>query len=205
MERLESSGHFQKNIDVPVDAEIGLYQMNVQVTNIYGHAKSESFNFDVTDIQQTFNLNTDEFQETVNKTGEHSFNLTFGNRINSETNISTEISGDIENFTSINNGENISLGPEENRNVSLLFDVDFVDDEYSGEIKFMDADANYNTTLDIDLSRNACSYRNGSICVLGSGLNTSSDETGDITKEFVVINFGEKTNPIRSHSTSQET
>jgi len=27
---------------------------------------------------------------------------------------------------------------------------------------------------------------------LGSGLNTSSDETGDITKEFVVINFGEK-------------
>jgi len=191
MERLESSGHFQKNIDVPVDAEIGLYQMNVQVTNIYGHAKSESFNFDVTDIQQTFNLNTDEFQETVNKTGEHSFNLTFGNRINSETNISTEISGDIENFTSINNGENISLGPEENRNVSLLFDVDFVD-EYSGEIKFMDADANYNTTLDIDLSRNACSYRNGSICVLGSGLNTSSDETGDITKEFVVINFGEK-------------
>jgi len=78
MERLESSGHFQKNIDVPVDAEIGLYQMNVQVTNIYGHhAKSESFNFDVTDIQQTFNLNTDEFQETVNKTGEHSFNLTF--------------------------------------------------------------------------------------------------------------------------------
>jgi len=191
MERLENQGHFQRTIDIPVDAETGIYQMNVEVTNIYNYTITETFDFEVTEIQQTFNIEEDEVQETVNKTGEHSFNLTFENQINSETNISTEVSGDIENFTIVNEAENISLGPEETKNVTLTFAIDYVD-QYDGEIKFTDKDANYNTSLEVDLNRNACSYRNGSICVIGSDLNASSDEKADITKEFELINFGEK-------------
>ncbi len=193
MDRLESSGHFKNRISVPLDAETGIYDMNVEVTNLYNELKSETFSFNVTEVQQTFNLNDGEedFEQSIDKTGNHTLNVTLENSVSSQTNISTDISGSVEDITEVNNGNNISLDSEESENVSIRFEIDSVE-EYDGEIKFMDESANYNRTLEVDITRPSCSYRNRSICVLGGGLNASSDERGDINRDFTAINFGEK-------------
>lgn len=193
MDRLEGSGHFKKKISIPLDSETGIYEMSVQVTNLYNEVKRETFNFNVTEVQQTFTLNNgdDDFEQTISKTGNHTFNVTVENGVSTETNLSTIISGNIEEFTVVNNGENITLDPEESKNVSIKFNIDSVD-EYNGEIKFSDETADYNSTLDVQINQPSCSYRNGTVCVLGTGLNASSDETGNITKDFTAINFGEK-------------
>lgn len=191
MERRESSGHFQREIGIPVDAENGIYEMSVEVENIYNRTKVEMFNFNVTEVQQTFILNEDEdLEETISKTGENHFNITLENRMASETNISTEVTGDIDNFTEVNNGDNISLEAEETRNVSVVFDIGYVDD-YEGEIEFMDTNAVYNRTMDIELDSNPCSYRENTVCVLAAGINSSSDERGEIIKDFTVTNYGQ--------------
>lgn len=193
MDRMSDSGHFKKKIDIPLDAETGIYEMNAEVTNLYNRYKTGTFNFDVTEIQQTFTLNDgeEEFEQTIDKTGNHTFNVTVENSVDSEIELSTEISDSIEGFTVVNEGENITLGSEESRNVSLRFDVDSVD-TYDGEIKFVDSSANYNRTLDVELNHLGCSYRNGTVCILGSDLNASSDEREDIVKDFDAINYGEK-------------
>ena len=193
MERKPDPGHYKRTIDIPVSAEKGIYDMIVEVNNTYDEQKTETFNFNVTDIEKTFEINEgeDDFEKTVDKTGNHSFNVTAENMINAENNISTEVSGEIENFTTVNNGTNISLDAEESENITIEFDVDSVD-QYSGEIKFMDEEANYNWTMDVALEHTSCDHREETICVTGDDLNASTDESGDIVKEFTVINFGEK-------------
>jgi hypothetical protein len=193
MERMTGSGYFKKKIDIPLNSETGIYDMEVEVTNIYNQTKLELFNFEVTETEQSFSINEgdEDFEKTVDKIGNHTFNVTVENKLDSETNISTNTTGDIENFTEVNNGENISLGSEESKNVSIRFDVGSVD-EYDGEIKFMDENAKYNSTLDVELDHPSCSYRKGTVCVIGSSLNASSDEKAEIIKDFTTINFGEK-------------
>jgi len=192
MERLSGSGHFKRKIDIPLDAETGIYDMSAEVTNLYDETKTESFSFNVTEVQKTFTLNDGEenFEQTIDKTGNHTFNVTVENDLTSETNISSDISENIEGFTQVNEGENIILEPEESRNVSVRFEIDSVD-EYSGEIRFMDEDANYNSTLDVGIDHLPCSFRNGSVCIIGSGLNESSDGREDIIKDFTAVNYGE--------------
>lgn len=193
MDRLPDSGHFKHRINIPLDSETGIYDMTAEVTNLYDVTKSSTFNFNVTEIKQTFTLNEGEedFERTIDKTGNHTFNVTVENVIDSEVNLSTEISDELEDVVEVNDGENVTLDPEESRNVSIRFEIDSVD-EHNGEIKFIDSNANYNNTIDVSIDRPACSYRTGSVCVLGSGLNVSSDERGEITKDFTVRNFGEK-------------
>lgn len=192
MERLEGSGHYKRKINIPLDAEEGIYSMDAEVENLYNETKSETFNFNVTDVRQTFTLNEGEenFEQSIDKTGNRSYNITLQNDLDSETNLSTEVSGDIEEFTEVNEGENITLDPEESRNITLSMNISSVDD-YDGEIKFMDREANYNSTLDVEIDHPPCNYRNESVCVLGSNLNTTGDERGEIVKDFTALNYGE--------------
>lgn len=190
MERKPDQGYFKKKIDIPLDSETGIYDLSAEVTNLYNETKLETFKFNVTEVQQTFTLNDGEdFDKTVEKTGNHSFNITLENKIDTERNISVEISDSIENFTTVNDGEAIDLNASQSRNVTLRFDVPTVD-EYDGEIKFMDEESNYNDTLDVEINHLTCTYRNETVCVSASDINASSDSTGDISKEFTAINFG---------------
>ena len=193
MDRRPDSGHFRNTVDLPLDSETGIYDMEVEVTNIYNETISDTFDFNVTDIQQTFTLNGGEhdLEKTISKTGNHSYNVSIQNEVDSETNISTSISDSLEDFTSVNGGDNISLDPEESKNVTVKFEVDSVD-EYDGEIKFMDTQANYNETLDVEFNHVTCIHRNNSICITGADLNSSTNESGKIEKEFTATNFGEK-------------
>jgi hypothetical protein len=187
MDRLDNRGHYERDVSIPVDAETGVYEMDVSVSNVYNETKVESYNFEVTNVQQTFTVNDgDDFERTINKKGNQSFNITVENTVNTETNVSEELEG----WTEVNDGENISLNPEESRNVSLRFDIPSVD-EYDGEIEFSDNDASYNKTMDVEFNKPSCSYRNSTICVLGSNFNVSSQESGNTTNEFTLINFGE--------------
>lgn len=193
MDRLNSSGHFKRKINIPLDAETGIYELHAEVTNIYNRTKSETFNFNVTEVQQTFSIpqNDEDISVSYNKTGIHEFEVTLENGLASQNNLSTEVSGDIEDILTINEGEDIVLESEETRNVSMAFDIDEVD-KYSGEVKFMDVSENYNRTVDVELEHPPCNYRNSSICVLNSISTTSLDERGSVTKEFILNNFGEK-------------
>lgn len=193
MDRRPDPGYFSNTIEIPTDEEKGIYELEAEVTNIYNATRTETFNFNVTDIEQTFELNDgeDDFEKTVDKTGEHEFNITVENQVDGDIEISTNTTGEISDFTTLNDGDNISLDPEESRNVTVSFDIDSVD-EYSGEIKFMDEPANYNSTLDVSLTHPFCGHREDTICLEQEDLNVSTDETDDIVETMTVRNFGEK-------------
>ncbi|MFB6191219.1 MAG: hypothetical protein ABEJ64_02230 [Candidatus Nanohaloarchaea archaeon] len=188
-----STGLFKNTIQIPSDATPGTYETAVTAFNRYGERKTLSSGFNVRDIQATFNTSGD-MEPDINKTGIHTRNFTVTNKVGTSKTLTAEVSGEIENFTEVNNGDNITLEADETRNVTVEFNVSYVED-YSGEIVLDDTSAMYNETIDVEIEAPMCRKRSGVLCLTGlSGewMNVSRDSRGSTVRTVDVNYLGEK-------------
>ncbi|MFB6213857.1 MAG: hypothetical protein ABEJ07_04830 [Candidatus Nanohaloarchaea archaeon] len=188
-----STGLFKNTIQIPSDATSGAYETAVTAFNRYGERKTLSSGFNVRDIQATFNTSGD-MEPVINKTGIHTRNFTVTNKVGNSKTLTAEVSGEIENFTEVNNGDNITLEADETRDVTVEFNLSYVED-YSGEIVLEDTSAMYNETIDIEIEAPQCGKRSGVLCLTGlSGewMNVSRDSRGSTVRTVDVNYLGEK-------------
>ncbi|MFB6209467.1 MAG: hypothetical protein ABEJ56_05020 [Candidatus Nanohaloarchaea archaeon] len=184
MNRDTSNGYYENEIDISSGADSGIYNVEVNTTNLFDETKVDSYEFNLTDVDQTFEA--DDFSTDIERVGNQTYNLSVENLLSSTLTLEHEVSGDIENFTSVSNGTDADLSGNEDGNVSIEFDVPEVED-YSGEVKLMDADSDYNQTVDIDLNAPECDYRGDDVCV-DNGLNASTSSSGSVQK-FMTIRY----------------
>ncbi len=201
----ESTGLFRNDIDIPVDAENGTYSLEVDAENLYSEEQSLSSAFTVKPITASFNTSGD-IDEEYNKTGLHEYNLTITNKASGSINVSWTPKGDIENFTTLADGDNIIISGKETKDVEVEFNVTYVED-HEGEIELSDTAGKYNKTIDVDLDAPSCERRNGTLCFRDQEeewLNVTATERGSITRTLTMLYFGEKgtTETVDSNVTS---
>ncbi|MFB6190365.1 MAG: hypothetical protein ABEJ91_02225 [Candidatus Nanohaloarchaea archaeon] len=187
----KSEGLFRKSIDIPLDAIAGTYETIITAYNIYGEKKSLSSGFTVEDIDATFSTSGD-MSIDISKTGNHSENVTLTNKLGTENVVEAEVKGGIASFTTVNGGDDITLSGSESSNVSVEFDIDYVDD-YSGEIEFSDPDSGYNQTVDVSIEAPSCDQRTGILCLdglSGKWINVTRGERGTTSRDVELTYFG---------------
>ncbi len=204
----ESTGLFRNDIDIPDDAENGTYSLDVEAENLYGEQQTLGSAFTVKAIQASFNTSGD-IDEEYNKTGIHEYNLTITNKATGSVNISWTPSGDIENFTTMADGNNIVLSGKETDDIEVEFNISYVED-YEGEIELSDIGGKYNRTVEVDLKAPSCERRNNSLCFRDQEeewLNVTADERGSITRTLTLLYLGERntTERVDSNLTSNIT
>ncbi len=190
MEYSNSNGLFSREVNIPADAEPGSYELEVVAFNKYLKKVSLGSGFNVQNSSASFNV-SDDIDEDFNKTGIHEVNVTLMNKLGTQREIEAEVTGDIENFTEINNGTNITLPGDGKTNTTVTFNITYVDD-YEGEIEFTDAESNYSKALDIDIEGVDCDLRNGTLCLesVDDWENVSGDERGSMIRTVDVIYLG---------------
>ncbi|PSG99044.1 MAG: hypothetical protein BRC29_02850 [Nanohaloarchaea archaeon SW_7_43_1] len=192
-------GVFQRDVDIGSDWEEGTYILEVEAEDIYESMKTDSDNFFVEDVNRTFNI-SGEIDDTVITGKNYSYNFTVENLQNSELELDAEYSDELEGFTWVNGSDNLSVPADSEINVTALFNMTEVV-ERSGEITL--TDNSYNDSVGVDLNIPECDYRNGSICVETLGdLNASTNETGEIEKDYKVHYLAPKNDSTQLNQTS---
>ena len=159
----EDSGWATSDIVVEQGTPNGTYTLNGEVTNFYGTTKSFTHNFEVLETSRIFSAE-DQVERDIWKQGNYSQNFTVHNELSNSITIEPVLDGGIEDFTEVNGGDNIELGPENSTNVTVNFTVDEVQD-YSGSIELQDTSSDYSETVEVELNGPPCGMRNGTICV----------------------------------------
>lgn len=187
----EDGGLFKKTVDIPNDAETGGYDIDVTAFNKYEEKKTEDFSFRVESVDATFNISGD-LELDYNKTAEYIEEVSITNKLNSENELSVEVSDDISNFTTVNDGDNVTLEGDETKDVPIDFNITYVDD-YLGEITFDDGD-DFSETIDVEIESPSCDLRNETLCIESledDWVNVSQSEEGHKTRTITLLHLGE--------------
>lgn len=198
-----SSGLFSKSINIPADAETGSYDTDITAFNIYGEKKEKSSGFNVNSVDASFNTSGD-IEHDINKTGIHEINFTVTNKLGSQRTLEVLLKDDIENFTEVNDGDNITLEADEKRNVTVDFNITYVDD-YDGEINLTDNGNDYSSAIEVDIDDGVdCDLREETLCIEGTSdwENVTSSEKGHVTRNIDVIYLGGKNNTSATFESS---
>lgn len=192
----QNRGVMKKDINIPFDAETGIYDINISVNNPYGDWKQEMGQFNVSDIQRTFNLTEDEYDIQIDHRGHHEFNITVENLLTDSNSLNVTMAEEFGDGVEVevNGGSEISLDSEEEKEVKVSLNVSEVKD-YTGDIKLRDESANFNDTVEVDLEAPNCDYTGEDICVRGS-INGSADEAGYVEKLMFVNYLAEDNSSI---------
>lgn len=184
---LSDEGLYVYEAEMPYSLESGEYTVSGYIEDIYGENSTWTSSFMLEAVDQTFDVNYS-LETSVNRTGIYSHNITLESMVD-ELNLSTDITGDIAEFTEINDTEYINFSTD-TYDVETVFNISYVD-SYSGEITFVDNDTGYNRTVDIDISATSCSLRNQTLCALTSGMEASVDENSTFEeKSFSLLYYG---------------
>ncbi len=191
MEYNENLGLFTNPVNIPSDAEPGSYSLDVVAYNNHLERKTLGSTFKVEDIEATFNI-TEDIDFEANKSAVYNRNVTLESRSSSDRTIETEVSEDISDIVEVNEGEVIELPGDGDLEVPVEFNVTSVD-IYTGEITLMDADVDYEDTIDVVIDAPSCDVRNGTLCLTGeeTWVNVTREERGHITRYADLIYLGE--------------
>ncbi|MFB6199932.1 MAG: hypothetical protein ABEJ83_03570, partial [Candidatus Nanohaloarchaea archaeon] len=182
-----SNGFFHKNIQIPVGDE-GLYTKEITVENNYGKNKTITSRFNITQINQTFTAEDDIDTEIMTK-GNHTYRINLTPEVQTQLTINTSISDEIENMTTVNNGEQITLS--EHKQVNVTFNITELG-SYEGEITFTDTVSQYNETIDVDITGPECQERTENLCLGVENLDIKTDQRKTIKRLISVEYIGYK-------------
>ncbi|WEL19434.1 hypothetical protein [Candidatus Nanohalococcus occultus] len=180
-----NTGFYGKNVYFSRDAENGTYRLNVTTTDSYNSTKSFEQPFNVGEVSSTFNT-TDEIEFEFMDLLEHErmFNVT--NQKSANLTLNVTLSEELENVTTVNGGENLSLNASETENFTVVFDpVNKTD--IDGEITLTDETAGFSEEIDVEIGEPACGLIDGRLCVnSGEWMNVTASERGTVEESFWV-------------------
>jgi len=169
----------------------GTYTLDADVDNFYGTNNSFTYGFEVLETSRIFDAE-DSIEIDLGKQGNYSQNFTVDNELSNSITVEAVLDGDIEEFTEVNNGENIEIGPQNSTNVTVNFTVDDVQD-YSGTIELHDTSSDYNESVSVELDGPPCGMRNGTICVdQDEDINVTRFGQGISNRTFQIYYMGDQ-------------
>jgi len=184
---------FLMDLSIPTDAEKGaVYSKQINITDKFGTQKTlgaPETEFRITNKSESFNVGSD-FETDIVRTGDYSYNLTLESFV-SDVVLETRLGDEIEDFATVNSGNDIELNDTGIYDIKLDLNVSYVDD-YSSEIMFIDPVANYNKTMSVDINGRSCTARTDVVCLETNevlGLDVDEETIGEL-KEFSVSYMG---------------
>ncbi|MFB6143868.1 MAG: hypothetical protein ABEJ98_01020 [Candidatus Nanohaloarchaea archaeon] len=170
-------GWFTKNLDIPYDAEEGIWTVKVNATNIYGESKQSQFTFRLTNVTRTFRAE-DKLARTVDKRGIQEFDLQVRNLLSEQQLELKPVVGDaIEGFTTVNSGNNLTLSAGAVSNFTVELNITDVQ-SYDSKIELQDVDSSYNETVQVRIDGPVCVQKIGPVCVQGTVPEIDEDKVG---------------------------
>lgn len=184
----EVEGWFTETLDLPYDEHEGIWTVEVNASNTFGDFKESITTFQLVDVEQTFDSET-ELEREIDYRGVQEFDLRVQNLRSNEIEIKPEIGEEIQEFTEVNNGNNLTLSVDEESNFTVEMNITEVE-EHEGEIKLKDTDSNYNRTVDVSISAPTCVYKVGPVCIQESLPEVKIDEFGHETETLTARYIG---------------
>lgn len=190
LEFYENTGFYGKDVYIPNDAENGTYKLNVTTWDIYNLSKTFEEPFTVGEIGSTFNTTGDiDFEYMDFLAHEKTFNVT--NLKSTNLTLNVTLSDGIENITTVNDGENLSLNASSTENFTVVFKPDEIKN-YDGEIVLTDESSSFEEEIQVELNAPDCEIIDGRLCIdHGRWINATAEERGTVNKTLMVKDYRE--------------
>ncbi|WEL23522.1 hypothetical protein [Candidatus Nanohalovita haloferacivicina] len=173
---------------IPQGTPNGTYTIAGVFSNQYGETVTVSPVFDLKETTQIFNT-TDELNVSIVNRKNYSENFTITNQLSNSITINATAMSEISGITTINDGNNIEIAPNNETNVTVNFDVDEVED-YEGEILLEDMNSEFSRTIDVNLNSPDCQITNNSLCADRESINVTLLGPREVTESFEIYNIG---------------
>lgn len=175
---------FNRDVSIGPNWAEGTYNIEVEAENMYNEQKSATDSFFVEEVNRTFNM-TGDIEDSIVTAKNYSYNFTVENLRSTETTLEPEVTGEIEGYTWVNNGSDVTVPGNSDINVTAKFNMTEVV-ERDGEITL--SDNAYNESIDVDLDIPGCDYRDGVYCIeiQGDQLNESIEQSGYDSSYFTL-------------------
>lgn len=185
---LGTDEQYTETVDIPGDAPVGDYSVELFVEDIYGGNATLMREFSVRENTQTFELGSNSLEPTFENTGQFQTTLNITDISGTGLNMSTEVSSGLENVLEL--PSEFQMDPDEQRELTLEWNITEVT-SYSGEVEFFDEDSNYNTTISVDTNAPDCKFQNGNLCSLSNqNIEYSMNERTTEQTTIEILNIG---------------
>lgn len=173
----EVEGWFTQNLDLPYGEDEGIWNVEVNATDIYGESKSSTFTFRLTNITQTFEAE-DTLEREIDKREVQEFDMKVENLLtDQQVEIEPHAGEEIEIFTKVNGGDNLTLQSGETANFTVELNITDVQ-SYESHIELQDVDSSYNETVQVSIDGPVCNYKVGPVCIQNPVTDVAADEVG---------------------------
>ncbi|MFQ3308459.1 MAG: hypothetical protein ACI977_000695, partial [Candidatus Nanohaloarchaea archaeon] len=185
---LGTDEQYTETINIPGDAPVGDYTVEIFVEDIYRANHTVLRDFSVRENTQTFELSDSMLEPQFDRVGQYESTLTITDISGTGLNVSTEVSSELEDIVEI--PDNFQMDPNEERELTLEWNISDLQ-SYTGNIEFTDEDSNYNTTVDVETQSPDCAFQDGDLCsITDREIEYTMDERTTEETQIEIRNIG---------------
>ena len=174
---------FEEEIMISEQAPTGRWNMDIEVSDIYGEVQSTTSGFSVSSSEQTFNINETTFEKE--EEGVEDFNITVENLVGTDVTLDTNVSESLDDQVNLSDQVVIS---DDRENITATVNLTAFE-SVDGHVNFTDADTGYNQSVGLTVDVRSCQFSAGDVCSLsGKWINVTADSRDTFTEEVVVQN-----------------
>ncbi len=187
---LGTDEQYTEEVDIPGDAKVGDYQIDLFVEDVYRGNRSLLRSFSVRENTQTFELSDSTLEPEIQRAGDYSTEMNITDISGTGLNMSVDVSSDLQDILEMPTDFEVEQG--QMRTLTLDWTIDEVQ-EYSGELEFKDEDSNYNTTVDVNIQAPDCQFQDGNLCSLSpKEIEHSMAQRDKDELDFELLNIGQE-------------
>lgn len=187
---LDTDEQYTETVDIPGDAPIGDYQIDMFIEDIYHANNTLVREFSVRENEQTFELSDNTLEPEFQRTGQFETTMNITDISGTGLNIVTEVSDDLEDIVEL--PSSFEMDQDEERQLTLEWNISQVQ-SHTGEIQFTDEDSNYNRTIDVETQSPNCYFQDGNLCSLSDqDINYLMEERTTDETRIEIMNIGEE-------------
>lgn len=181
---------YTETIQIPGNAQLGDYQIDLFVEDVYNAEKTLIREFSVRSTDQTFEVNETSITKSFDRAGQYTSSIEVADISDTGVNISTEVSDSLQNVVDIS--DNFQISPGVTSQIGIDWNFSQVQDR-SGYIRFVDEDSTYNTTVDVELNAPNCQIQSGPLCSLSDqSIEYTMTERSTDQMTLELLNIGEE-------------